>query len=182
MISNRRLAVRNWNLKIGCMIGYMLLIACHLQVNAQSIAGRFQRVDVESVKDTRTGLIWRRCTATQALPNCDYQAPNPDVANLPNWPFIAYHQINLYQRTQAGWRLPSVKELFSLLDLERSSNFHEEFPNSPPAWFRVSTPTPFMPDVWWNYCINFNPGDDFYGSVQFRFQEGLEGCAIRLVR
>jgi hypothetical protein len=66
--------------------------------------------DGTEVTDTRTGLIWRRCSAGQSYSGGTCSG----TASTYN------HEAALaYAKSQAGWRLPNVKELFSIVDTDR---------------------------------------------------------------
>ncbi len=59
------------------------------------------------VTDSKTGLTWQRCSAGQsfAAGTCS------GTANT-----YTHEEALAYAKTQTGWRLPSVKELSSLVD------------------------------------------------------------------
>jgi hypothetical protein len=60
------------------------------------------------VYDSKTGLTWRRCSEGQAW----------DGSTCTGTPSRFTHEQALaYAKTQTGWRLPSVKELSSIVDL-----------------------------------------------------------------
>ena len=119
----------------------------HRADRAQALTSRFSASvsdrfvlspDGTEVKDTMTGLIWRRCAAGMAWNNdtqtCDGVAME-----------FSWKEALLYARANqsGGWRIPNVKELFSIADLETQipTIDHAAFPNTPlsPA-FLSSTP------------------------------------------
>jgi hypothetical protein len=59
------------------------------------------------VTDSKTGLIWQRCSAGQSFAGGTCSG----TANS-----YTHEQALAYAKTQTGWRLPSVKELSSLVD------------------------------------------------------------------
>lgn len=59
------------------------------------------------VTDSQTGLVWARCSAGQ---NWDGNACAGHASRY------THEQALEYAASQSGWRLPSVKELFSLAD------------------------------------------------------------------
>ena len=80
------------------------------QAACPSNSGRFQASDAE-VTDTRTGLIWQRCSVGQVWDGtgCS-RAARTDMT---------YEEALRYASSNAGlqgWRLPDIKELFSLAD------------------------------------------------------------------
>ena len=60
------------------------------------------------VTDSKTGLTWQRCSVGQsfAASTCSGTAST-----------YTHEQALAYANTQTGWRLPSVKELSSLVDI-----------------------------------------------------------------
>jgi hypothetical protein len=94
--------------------------------------------DGTEVRDTLTGLAWRRCAAGMVWNNnaqsCDGEATR-FTWNLA----LDYAKAN----REGGWRLPNAKELFSLVDPDTESPAidHLAFPNTPiSAIFISSTP------------------------------------------
>jgi len=59
------------------------------------------------VTDSKTGLTWRRCSEGQSFSasTCTGDAST-----------FTHEQALAYAKTQTGWRMPSVKELSSLVD------------------------------------------------------------------
>ncbi len=106
------------------------------------------------VTDIKTGLIWQRCSAgltwKATTGTCDGTAL-----------IYTHEQALTYAKTQAGWRLPNVKELANLADRTRANSaIATAFPNTPNAWFWTATPyvgNPLYPaDNAW--VIDFNNG------------------------
>lgn len=66
--------------------------------------------DGSEVTDTKSGLIWRRCSEGQnwSEGTCSGKAR-----------LFSYEQAIAYGKTQPGWRVPDVKELESILDRSR---------------------------------------------------------------
>lgn len=59
------------------------------------------------VTDSKTGLTWRRCSEGQSF------SAGTCTGNASTY---THEQALVYAKTQSGWRLPSVKELSSLVD------------------------------------------------------------------
>lgn len=88
------------------------------------------------VSDTKSGLIWRRCSEGQSW---------HDGRCNGNASLMTYAQALSHTRTQTGWRIPNVKELSSLVDSTRSSPSidTDAFPNTPGerhSYYWSSTP------------------------------------------
>lgn len=87
-------------------VGACTLAAVAAQACPSTQPGRFVPNGAE-VLDTRTGLIWQRCSAGQTWngETCTGRATD-----------MNYDAAWAYAKSQPGWRLPNVKELFSLVD------------------------------------------------------------------
>jgi hypothetical protein len=84
-------------------------------LTTQYTPARFSvRAGGQEVHDRSTGLTWRRC------------------AEGMQWTEAGEHAAQ-----QAGWRLPTVRELHTLVDGARSHPAidTEAFPDTPPTWF-----------------------------------------------
>lgn len=66
--------------------------------------------DGTEVTDTSTGLVWRRCSAGQTY------SQGTCIGSAGTY---THEGALAYARTQVGWRLPSVKELASIVDDQR---------------------------------------------------------------
>jgi len=104
---------------------------------------------VETVTDNWTGLTWQRQIAANAF---GYAKAGTYCAQLGN-----------------GFRLPTTKELFSLIDPTAYSPAIDgnAFPNTPSAVFWASTPVYASSSL---YCVNFDEGatsiqDSYNGSA-----------------
>jgi hypothetical protein len=94
------------------------------------------------VTDSKTGLTWQRCNAGQsfAAGTCSGTAS------------IYTHQEALaYAKTQTGWRLPSVKELASLVDISviGPAVNATAFPATPSNYAWASSPYSSDPSSAW---------------------------------
>ena len=89
--------------------------------------------DGSEVSDLRTGLTWRRCSEGQSWTggNCVASAIG-----------LTHEQALALAKTQAGWRLPNIKELASIVDLRQSNPAIDGvvFPSTPADFFWSSTP------------------------------------------
>lgn len=103
------------------------------------------------VTDTKTGLIWQRCSAGQSWDgsSCAGSAVT-----------YTHEQALAYAKTQTGWRLPTVKELSSLADKGRNNPAIAPavFPATSPGWYWTSSSVVGDPINAW--IVNFD-----YGSV-----------------
>lgn len=103
-----------------------------------------------TLHDTQTGLTWQRCAAGQSFvdQHCvgKARALNWGAANDSQW-------------IDAGWRLPTVAELASIVDLSRTHPAIgvDAFPDTPSADFWTSTP--FFDDTALHWLVNFTYGD-----------------------
>jgi hypothetical protein len=101
------------------------------------------------VTDSKTGLTWQRCSAGQsfAAGTCS------GTANT-----YTHEEALAYAKTQTGWRLPSVKELSSLVDssLIGPAISATVFPATPTysAW----ASSPYASDAASAWVVNFTDG------------------------
>jgi hypothetical protein len=129
--------------------------------------------DGTEVTDTRTGLVWRRCAAGMVW-NIDSQACLGTATEFQWKEALDYAKTN----RQGGWRLPNVKELFSITDHEVTKPAIDSlaFPNTPTSvGFLSSTPMDNAGDLHVQLVL-FN-----YGSVERQPHKG-NSWALRLVR
>jgi len=111
--------------------GAAVVLACvtpALAVRANAPPGRYTASN-GTVTDTKTKLIWQQATPS-AMPWADARSYCAGIgATLGG----------------SGWRLPTIKELETLVDVSVSSRPTIDviyFPNAPAALFWSSTPTP----------------------------------------
>jgi hypothetical protein len=116
-------------------------------------------LDGTEVTDTVTGLIWQRCTVGMAWNNesqsCD------GAATI----FTQWTDVLDYAKTSraGGWRLPNVKELFSIVDVQAQDPpviDHVAFPNTPIWAFVSSTPMKFDGGISVGY-VEFGGGSSY---------------------
>lgn len=107
-------------------------------------------VDGQVVKDPVTGLMWRRCFEGISGERCDSGEPR-----LMSWPAAFLHIEKVNQagddQTFTDWRLPNIKEIASIADLQCSNPTlnPEAFPSAPAMRIWSSTPYEFYPHFSW---------------------------------
>jgi hypothetical protein len=151
----------------------LLALTALLLIQAPAQAAPFTfSADGQEATDQATGLIWRRCAEGMAWANatCTGTALS----------FTHEHAL-LRAKSEAiasanAWRLPSVKELVSLVDRTRTSPAIDvaAFPATPSAWFWSSSP--YAGDSYRAWYVYFGLG---YVSTYGR--NSGDG-AVRLVR
>ncbi|HEV8691066.1 MAG TPA: DUF1566 domain-containing protein [Ideonella sp.] len=116
----------------------------------------------DEVTDTSTGLIWRRCSEGQAWTG---GACSGSPAEFYGWHNSLNYAKSVAQATGVAWRVPNIKELFSIVDTLRWS------PAIDPAYFPQtssqtcywsSTPDATPPDEGFSAaarCVGFNVGE-----------------------
>ena len=118
-------------------------------LRAETAALRLEVSD-DVVKDPVTSLMWRRCSEGVTGTNCDSGEPS-----LMSWPTALLHieKINQSGNGQVftDWRLPNIKEIVSIADLQCSnpSLNPEAFPSAPAMRIWSSTPYEFYPHFSW---------------------------------
>ena len=101
------------------------------------------------VTDSKTGLTWQRCSAGQsfAAGTCSGSANT-----------YTHEEALAYAKTQTGWRLPSVKELSSLVDSSviGPAISGTAFPATPT--FSAWASSPYASDAASAWIVNFTDG------------------------
>ena len=94
------------------LTGVVLLAGLCGAHTAQAQSRYSYSTDGSEVTDSKTGLIWRRCSEGQSwgAGTC-----SGTVASY------THEQALAHAKTQTGWRLPNVKELSSITDKSRFS-------------------------------------------------------------
>ena len=122
----------------------------------QTITDRFERVGDDIVRDHQTGLEWAR-------------RPLPDRHE---WKAAADACRALKLGGHTDWRLPTVRELQSLVDFERHDPvINTDYFECPADWFWSNTPYAGDPSdcAWFVYfgsCYAFWSGHNFAGCVR----------------
>jgi hypothetical protein len=120
----------------------------------------------QEVKDHRTGLVWRRCAEGQWW---DGQHCDGEARTVPHLAALALAQ------SQPGWRLPTLPELYSLVEPGRRHPALDAavFPDTPGYWFWSSTLTDSRISHAW--LVHFGEG-------QPNFALRMNHVHVRLVR
>lgn len=163
----------SWSLKLRIinlryMLGLLLLCVC----GAAQSENRFQIIDDgREVLDTRTQLIWRRCPEGMT-----WQADQCQ-GEITYWMWYEALPLAAQAAKTTGklWRVPNVKELYSIVDLAKPEMAIDlqVFPSTPNSQFWTSTH--YAQDAFFGWVVHF-----WYGSVYFSYLEDLS--AVRLVR
>ncbi|MBI5546720.1 MAG: DUF1566 domain-containing protein [Deltaproteobacteria bacterium] len=125
---------------------------------AAAPAGRYT-VATDTVRDNKTGLTWQR-----GVPTSYYSWANAQ----------SYCQALNLGGFSSGWRLPTKKELETLVDRRDNNPSIDStaFPNTPSEWFWTSTPYASAGSAWYVY---FDFGFSDYGDTTYI-------CKVRCVR
>lgn len=124
-------------------------------------------INGSEVTDTRTGLIWSRCSVGQTLSGNICAGTATTQTHEPALQVGAFN---------SGWRLPNRRELFSLADKGCNNPAIDgtAFPNTLSYWYWTSSPYQGSGAGAW--VIDFDRG-----LVEGSYRYG-EGRAVRLVR
>ena len=142
--------LRGWSMFFGRdgSAGVMLVRSIPLQAQVKYTYSE----NGAEVTDTRTGLIWRRCSEGQIW----------NGVTCTGLAAVYTHEQSLaLAKTQNGWRLPNIKELSSLADRNIASPTIDiaTFPNTPGEKYWSSTPwlsSSYYDD--WAWYIGFDDG------------------------
>ncbi len=139
---------------LSCTLGVAALVLVALPAGAGAPPGQYTTPGDGTVHDTKTGLIWQ-----QAL------GDNPGGQS---WSAAANYCGSL-TLAALSWRVPSVKELKTLVDFTVASPGPAidatAFPNTPATYFWSSSPLAGDPSHAW--YVNFVDGLTNYSSVGF---------------
>jgi Protein of unknown function (DUF1566) len=127
----------------------------------------------DEVTDAATGLVWKRCSAGQV-----WNGSTCNNASIP----MSHEQALAYAAGQAGWRLPNVKELASIVDNSRVNPSIDvvAFPNTYSDYF-YWTSSPYVSASNFAWYVEFWAGSVRNGYVS-NFYRGSFAYYVRLVR
>lgn len=126
-----------------------------------------------TVSDTSTKLMWQKCTAPTAGTSCVTPLPELYI-----WDDALAYCNGLTLGGHGDWRLPNVKELQSLLDVNKTTapNINTGyFPDTQMNYYWSSTTSAGTQDYAW--YVNFN-----LVSYQFVITSGLNKKGTNFVR
>ena len=142
------------NLLNPCATRVLRVLALLAGLSAANLAHAQTRFSYSSddseVSDAKTGLVWQRCSRGQT-----WRGSTCDGAAV-----LFTHELALVEaQSQAGWRLPNVKELSSLTDRSRVNPSIDitAFPNTPSSIFWSSSP--FVGSASAAWAVYFNHGN-----------------------
>jgi hypothetical protein len=113
---------------------------------ANAPPGRYSIVN-GTVADLKTGLTWE-----QNISQIQYPMASSTETTAP-----AYCA-SLHLNGTAPWRLPTIKELLTLVDVKQGSPAIDTsaFPSTPADFFYSATQATFLPGITWT--VDFNTG------------------------
>ena len=162
------------SLRLLCLVLFLLVStaghsqSCLDSIDASTPNDRFV-VNGGEVTDTRTGLIWQKCSLARRGADCE-------IGNTLGYSFPEALQAaeDQAQLTGKAWRLPNVNELHSIVE----EKCHDPsinlaiFPDTKGRFYWASTPYAAYQDVGWG--VFFGNG---YTGLSFK----PFGNAVRLV-
>lgn len=137
-------------LSITSSIG--LMAQCNPEVLAETTPSqRFYTLDVTRVKDLKTGLMWQRCPVGARGVQCDQ-----GLAQRMNWQQAQQQAPAISDPYR--WRLPTIKELRSLLEARCAMPAinTDTFPATPSAKFWTSSSSELNTNEAW--FVDFERG------------------------
>ena len=149
-------------------------------VSAEDASGKYNRFAIREntgeVLDTKTKLIWRRCTEGQAWDGAQCRGG----AAVFSWEDAQVRAKNISEMEGVAWRVPEVGELKSLIGKNTSLKNNawvdlEIFPESIPDWYWTSTV--YSGDEKFAWVVDF-----FTGTWGYDLKTAALGGALRLVR
>lgn len=137
------------------------------QIEPVTASSSFLDMHNGSALDLRTGLVWSKCALGQIYTNGTCSGEATHFATAYDALTAANHIKNNYLG-QSGFRVPTIKELSSIV--ERQCSYPAiniaVFPDTPSATFLSSTPYPESPDNAVLRTINFSTGEEFTPPVE----------------
>ena len=144
---------------------------CKPNIAREAPDSRYQLLNGDTeVKDTKTGLIWQRCSLGQTWSgsSCTGKAATYDWTNA----------LQTAKNMGNEWRVPNIKELDSLVEEACYNAAINEtfFPNTVSSYYWSSSPVANdSSDAW---VVDFYQGSDHYNSKYYK----NHGYYVRLVR
>lgn len=124
-------------------------LATGASLRADAPAGRYTYPTTTTVLDTKTGLVWQRKVATTTTSQAT------GASTCFNNPMAL---------AGTGWRLPTAKELLTLLDFARSNGLDSSaFPSEPSGPYWSATKANAAGDLAW--FVNFPPSNATHESA-----------------
>ena len=107
-----------------------------------------------TVTDTKSGLMWMKCTVGLSGNLCD-----SGVANFFNWQSALQASQTFVFAGHSDWRVPNIKELFSIVeDACRSPAINlTAFPETTLGFYWTSTPDAYNPSEY-GWTVHFYAG------------------------
>jgi len=142
-------------------------------IPATTLTSRFKDNNNGTVSDTKTGLMWKKCSEGQSGSTCEgsaatynWQQALQQAQTVNNGGGFAGH---------SDWRVPNVKELLSIVEeqcVDPAINL-TVFPNTPNFVFWSSSPSAYGSDYAWYVAAT-----DGYADYDFKNYD----LYVRLVR
>lgn len=139
--------MRKIHLAAAVLLGMQLVAAAG---RADAPSGRYTFPTATTVLDTKTGLVWQR-------------KASPTLATQAGAASACFN--NPMALAGTGWRLPTAKELLSLLDFSRANGLDSTaFPSEPAGPYWSATRANPAGDLAW--IVNFPPSNTTHESAQ----------------
>ena len=131
---------------------------CNANITRSAPDSRYELLNNNTeVKDSKTGLIWQRCSLGQTWSGSSCTG----TASTYNWTNALQTAANMGN----GWRLPNIKELASLVEeaCYNPSINETYFPNTISSYYWASSPVAYGSSRAW--IVNFYYGYGYDKSV-----------------
>lgn len=142
--------------------------------------------DGRTVTDSKTGLVWMRCTTGSAWNPTTSECANSSRTNTGMAWNVALQQPDLINESggyggASNWRLPNIKELTSIVEYQcRAPAVNQEvFPNIDSTIIWSSTPSRLASQT---YAVDFLNGNVFNQTRTGKTSNGQHVIGVMLVR